>query len=431
MRSSTRLLLFALALCLAGPGTAGSQSSSDSGPAAAPNGTAPLPASRTPQGTDSQPIGLADRGVRPAWAEAPAGSAAAAVATTAVYFTPQDENTSTTALFLYNTNAVPETVALHTYFTSGTPTIATTVPVPALGMTRICSDAVSTVSASWAGATLVNFTTFSAYGRLDLPAGVKADAYVAWDTTGTYDPLLSYDVCPVRMSYPSMNPSTVTFTPQDENTSTTVLFLYNTTTTAATVTLQTWYISGSLTISTAIPVPALSLVRVCGDAVSTISASWAGATIVNFTTFSAYARMSVPAGVLYDGYVAWNPTGSYDPMVATRTLPLDFASDANGTLDVPRTPAPALRSLRAMPNPALRGTRVGFALPDAEDVDLDVFDASGRVVQRLAHGRLSPGEHEFAWDGRTTGGSAAEAGVYFVRLVTPTRESSVKVVALH
>lgn len=121
--------------------------------------------------------------------------------------------------------------------------------------------------------------------------------------------------------------TTVYFTPQDENTSTTVLFLYNTNATTSTVGLQTFYVNGSLTISTTIAVPPLGLVRICADSVSTVSASWANAILVNFTTFSAYARMTVPGGVKAEGYVAWNPTGIYDPLVVSQTLPLRFSTD--------------------------------------------------------------------------------------------------------
>jgi hypothetical protein len=119
----------------------------------------------------------------------------------------------------------------------------------------------------------------------------------------------------------------VYFTPQDENTSTTVLFLYNTNATTSTVGLQTFYVNGSLTISTTIAVPPLGLVRICADSVSTVSASWANAILVNFTTFSAYARMTVPAGVKAEGFVAWNSTGIYDPLVVSQTLPLRFSTD--------------------------------------------------------------------------------------------------------
>ncbi len=121
--------------------------------------------------------------------------------------------------------------------------------------------------------------------------------------------------------------SVVYFTPQDENTSTTVLFLYNTNSTTATVDLQTYYINGSLTISTSVAIPPLGLVRICADTVNTVSASWANYVLINFTTFSAYAKMTVPTGVKADGYVAWDPTGIYDPLTVSQTLPLRFSAD--------------------------------------------------------------------------------------------------------
>lgn len=121
--------------------------------------------------------------------------------------------------------------------------------------------------------------------------------------------------------------TTVYFTPQDENTNTTVLFLYNTTATTATVGLQTFYINGSLTVSTSVAIPPLGLVRICADTVSTVSASWTNYILVNFTTFSAYAKMTVPTGVKADGYVAWDITGVYDPLTNTQTLPLRFSTD--------------------------------------------------------------------------------------------------------
>ena len=121
--------------------------------------------------------------------------------------------------------------------------------------------------------------------------------------------------------------TTVYFTPEDENTSTTVLFLYNTNAATATVDLQTFYINGSLTISTSVAIPPLGLIRICADTVTTVSASWANTVLVNFTTFSAYAKMTVPMGVKAEGYVAWDIAGFYDPLSSTQTLPLRFSTD--------------------------------------------------------------------------------------------------------
>ncbi len=115
-----------------------------------------------------------------------------------VFFTPQDENTSATVLFLVNTSAVDVVVPIQTFYTNGSLTINTTVPVPAHGLVRICSDTVSTVSASWASTVLINFTTFSAYGKIGLPPGVLVEGYVVWNTSGTYDPLTSLQTLPLR-----------------------------------------------------------------------------------------------------------------------------------------------------------------------------------------------------------------------------------------
>ena len=141
-------------------------------------------------------------------------AAATAASTTTVYFTPQDENTSTTVLFLYNTNPATSTVGLQTFYINGSLTISTTVAVPPLGLVRICADSVSTVSASWANSVLVNFTTFSAYAKMTVPSGVKAEGYVAWDSTGVYDPLVVSQTLPLRFS---TDPATV-FLPTVQNT---------------------------------------------------------------------------------------------------------------------------------------------------------------------------------------------------------------------
>jgi hypothetical protein len=68
-------------------------------------------------------------------------------------------------------------------------------------------------------------------------------------------------------------------------------------------------------------------VRICADTVNTVSASWANYVLANFTTFSAYAKMTVPTGVHADGYVAWDIAGFYDPLSNTVTLPLRFSTD--------------------------------------------------------------------------------------------------------
>lgn len=125
---------------------------------------------------------------------------------TPVYFTPQDENTSTTVLFLYNTVDVTQTVAVQTFRPNGSTYLSTTVDVPPFHLVRVVADDVSTIAGSWQDAVLLNFTTFSAYGRVTVPTGVKLEGYVAWNDSATYDPLEVVPTLPLRFS---TDPATV------------------------------------------------------------------------------------------------------------------------------------------------------------------------------------------------------------------------------
>ena len=173
------------------------------------SGDKPLTANAAPmtQGNDSNPIGKPEVVIPAAYRPSAADVAQAqAGPVTTVYFTPQDENTSTTVLFLYNTNAATATVGLQTYYINGSLTISTSVAIPPLGLVRICADTVNTVAASWSQYVLVNFTTFSAYAKMTVPLGVKAEGFVAWDIAGFYDPLSSTQTLPLRFS---TDPATV------------------------------------------------------------------------------------------------------------------------------------------------------------------------------------------------------------------------------
>lgn len=77
---------------------------------------------------------------------------------------------------------------------------------------------------------------------------------------------------------------------------------------------------------------------------------------------------------------------------------------------------PALAAPRPWPNPARGACRVDFALPEAGDVSLDLYDVAGRRVARLARGRLGAGNHSVAWAGRDDAGRRLSAGHYFLRL---------------
>ncbi|NOT34152.1 MAG: S8 family serine peptidase [Candidatus Eisenbacteria bacterium] len=86
--------------------------------------------------------------------------------------------------------------------------------------------------------------------------------------------------------------------------------------------------------------------------------------------------------------------------------------------------------LQNFPNPFRGKTAIHFALAQAGRVDLEVFDATGRLVATVAHGDFEPGVHKFQWDGRTDKGDPAARGMYFYRLTAPGFRETRKMLVL-
>ena len=80
--------------------------------------------------------------------------------------------------------------------------------------------------------------------------------------------------------------------------------------------------------------------------------------------------------------------------------------------------APARAVLLAnAPNPFSSLTTISFAVPAGapKNVNVGVYDVTGRNVRVLQDGALAPGVHHCTWDGRDSEGRAVSAGVYLYR----------------
>ena len=68
------------------------------------------------------------------------------------------------------------------------------------------------------------------------------------------------------------------------------------------------------------------------------------------------------------------------------------------------------------PNPFNPKTTISFALPEAADVRLDVYAATGQYVVTLADGMMPAGSQQVVWNGTDAAGRPVGSGVYFYRL---------------
>ena len=70
------------------------------------------------------------------------------------------------------------------------------------------------------------------------------------------------------------------------------------------------------------------------------------------------------------------------------------------------------------PNPFNPHTTIGFALKEASDVRLEIYNILGQKVKTLLSERMQPGEHSTVWDGTDAGNRPLASGIYFYNLST-------------
>src|SRR5205814_378661 len=101
--------------------------------------------------------------------------------------------------------------------------------------------------------------------------------------------------------------------------------------------------------------------------------------------------------------------------------------------------APALRALprtaellAPRPNPSRGTSEIGWVVPSARKLDLEIFDLAGRRVRVLLAGaRSEPGEHSVSWDDRDDTGARVREGVYLVHLRSGGEHETQKLIVLH
>jgi hypothetical protein len=78
------------------------------------------------------------------------------------------------------------------------------------------------------------------------------------------------------------------------------------------------------------------------------------------------------------------------------------------------------------PNPFSSHTKLSFSLARDTNVTLSVIDVTGRTVQVLHDGTANSGVTNVDWDGRDTSGNRVASGVYFFRLDSNDRSTTIK-----
>jgi hypothetical protein len=95
-----------------------------------------------------------------------------------------------------------------------------------------------------------------------------------------------------------------------------------------------------------------------------------------------------------------------------------FAIGAGSVTGVPDGDVPLAFTLHAnVPNPFNPITTIAYDIPaGGADVDISVFDVSGRLVRQLVHEHRPAGVSSAQWKGDDDRGQRVASGVYFYRM---------------
>ena len=124
---------------------------------------------------------------------------------------------------------------------------------------------------------------------------------------------------------------------------------------------------------------------------------------------------ALPVGLTFD---AATRTIAGTPRAAAETVYTYTVTDVNGA-----TAALALQTLPTtfsladnFPNPFNPATTIKYALPQAADVELTVYNVVGQPVRKLVAEHQSAGRYVVEWDATNDSGHSLSSGMYFYRL---------------
>ena len=124
---------------------------------------------------------------------------------------------------------------------------------------------------------------------------------------------------------------------------------------------------------------------------------------------------ALPAGLSFD---AATRTIVGTPQAAAATAYTYAVRDANGaSTSLALQPLPTTFTLADnFPNPFNPATTIQYALPQAADVELTVYNVVGQPVRTLVAEHQSAGRYAVEWDATNDSGHSLSSGMYFYRL---------------
>jgi beta-lactamase superfamily II metal-dependent hydrolase len=118
---------------------------------------------------------------------------------------------------------------------------------------------------------------------------------------------------------------------------------------------------------------------------------------------------TIPAGSgeVVNGHIIIEVSSSFYTVNDDRTYPLESSGVEIATGEM---------WFNVYPNPFTSSTTLSFSIPRGETAGIEIYDVTGRLVSLFPVFEISGEAQAVTWDGRSTAGREAAAGLYFVRI---------------
>ncbi|MCK4572672.1 T9SS type A sorting domain-containing protein, partial [candidate division WOR-3 bacterium] len=112
--------------------------------------------------------------------------------------------------------------------------------------------------------------------------------------------------------------------------------------------------------------------------------------------------------------------------IAAKVVGWEFSSsiDDGEYVEIPTMLLPNI------PNPFVNSTLIRYQIDERQEIKIEIYDISGRLIRTLSSGIVEPGVHNLRWNGKDAEGKRVPAGIYFCRLSAGNRIQSRKMVMI-
>ena len=131
-----------------------------------------------------------------------------------------------------------------------------------------------------------------------------------------------------------------------------------------------------------------------------------------------------PAGSIYDEARGWvyHHYGSYADSTTYKLVPLYHSDMVLNTSAVDNLVVPEGYALGNYPNPFNPTTNISFRIPEAQQVQLVIYNQLGQYVTTLVDQSMNAGEYQVVWNGLNQKGRPVSSGLYFYRMVAGSEQ---------